>query len=113
MEEKKTIATLTKKAAEKIKEFIAKDPESKGKTLRINVAGGGCSGFQYEFSLDIFKEGDQAIKEDGAEVLINPSTASIIQGSIIDYVDSFQGAGFVVENPNATTSCGCGQSFSV
>jgi iron-sulfur cluster assembly accessory protein len=103
---------LTGRAAARIKDILAKEP---GKlALRLAVSGGGCSGFQYEFSLAAEKEtGDIAIEKDGALVLVDDVSAQYVQGSELDYVDDLMGASFRVNNPNATASCGCGTSFSL
>ena len=83
--------------------------------FRIIVKGGGCSGFQYEFALDAAApaENDTVIARDGAEVLIDDVSIGIIGGSTLDYVEDLAQAGFEIKNPNATASCGCGNSFSV
>ena len=82
--------------------------------LRIYVAGGGCSGFQYGFSFDEnVNEGDMTIERDGVSLVIDPMSYQYLIGASVDYVEGLQGAQFVVNNPNATTTCGCGSSFSV
>lgn len=82
--------------------------------LRVSVLGGGCSGFQYEFRLDASRdEGDLVIAEGGAVVAIDPVSLEYLKGSEIDFVDEMIGASFKIKNPNATSSCGCGTSFSV
>lgn len=104
--------SLTTRAAERIKHILAAEP---GKShLRISVAGGGCSGFQYEFDLDSERaDGDVVIERDGAMVVIDPVSLVYLLGSEIDFVDDLIGSHFRVENPNATASCGCGTSFSI
>jgi len=103
---------LTESAAIAIKKFI----ESSEKTvegLRISVQGGGCSGFQYGLSLeDSVSDSDVIIDNAGLKVLIDPESATLLEGITVDFVDSINGAGFKFENPNATASCGCGNSFS-
>ncbi len=82
--------------------------------LRLAVTGGGCSGFQYNFALDDARaEDDLAIEEGGVTVLIDSTSLEFLKGAEIDYVDDLIGAAFKVNNPNATSSCGCGTSFSV
>ncbi len=83
--------------------------------FRISVKGGGCSGFQYDFSLDDSApaEGDMVVAKDGAEVVIDDVSLGIIAGSTLDYTEDLSHAGFEIKNPNATASCGCGNSFSV
>jgi iron-sulfur cluster assembly accessory protein len=104
--------TLTARAAERIREIAAGNG---GKTaLRLSVLGGGCSGFQYDFALaDTAMEDDLAIQRDGATVLIDSVSLVYLLGSEIDFEDGLIGASFKVNNPNATTSCGCGTSFSI
>ena len=102
--------TLTPNAVEKVKTILAERGEESG--LRIAVVGGGCSGFQYQMSLD--KEpgaDDQVIDQDGLKVFIDSRSMPYLTGTNIDYVDNISGAGFKFDNPNAPTSCGCGESF--
>jgi iron-sulfur cluster assembly accessory protein len=105
--------TLTARAAERIRAIAAAG--NGGKTaLRLSVLGGGCSGFQYDFALaDTAMEDDLAIERDGATVLIDSVSLVYLLGSEIDFEDGLIGASFKVNNPNATTSCGCGTSFSI
>ncbi len=101
--------TITKKAAAKIKELI-KNREDKG--LRIAVIPGGCSGFKYVFGIGSKSlKNDVVIDEKGARVFIDKESIEKINKSNLDYIDSLSGAGFKIENPNATKSCGCGSSF--
>lgn len=82
--------------------------------LRVAVLGGGCSGFQYEFTLeDAPAEGDTVIEKDGGRVLVDAESAAFLEGSVIDFKDELIGARFAIENPNATATCGCGTSFSI
>ena len=82
--------------------------------LRLAVTGGGCSGFQYDFALDDAKQPDDLVLErDGATVLIDPVSLDFLKGAEIDFVDDLIGAMFKVNNPNATSSCGCGTSFAI
>ncbi len=107
-----TPLTLTARAAQRIKILLEGEPDKIG--LRLAVSGGGCSGFQYEFSLTDAKAADDiAIEKDGAVLLVDEISAQYMQGSELDYVDDLMGAFFRVNNPNATASCGCGTSFSV
>lgn len=92
---------------------IAQDSGEK-KALRVAVLGGGCSGFQYEFALeDAPAEGDIVIESDGQRVLVDPESLPFLAGSVVDFKDELIGARFAVENPNATSTCGCGTSFSI
>ena len=106
------MVTLTDNAASKVKELMNGQAEAPG--LRVAVRGGGCSGFQYDFALaDTAMEDDLAIERDGATVLIDSVSLVYLLGSEIDFEDGLIGASFKVNNPNATTSCGCGTSFSI
>ena len=103
---------FTESAARKVKGLIEEEgnPDLK---LRVFVAGGGCSGFQYGFTFDEeIQEGDTEIDKDGVILLIDPMSIHYLQGAEIDYLENLEGAQFVIRNPNATTTCGCGQSFS-
>ena len=104
---------VTAKAVDKVRAFAAGNKEAAGKHLRIYVQGGGCSGFEYGFTFDEKREDDQIIAAGDVEVVIDPMTLPYLKGALVDYVEDFQGSGFVVQNPNATGSCGCGHSFSV
>lgn len=103
---------FTDNAARKVKELIDEEgtPDLK---LRVFVTGGGCSGFQYGFTFeDTVNEDDTAIDRDGVTLLIDPMSLQYLVGAEIDYQDNLQGSQFVIRNPNATTTCGCGSSFS-
>jgi len=116
LEEEQTQSTnteilLTDKAVNKIKNLIDSNQDITG--LRIAVIPGGCSGFSYEFSLvKSPKEDERTIHEKEINIYINQESINLIRGSKIDYIEALQGAGFKVSNPNATSTCGCGQSFS-
>jgi iron-sulfur cluster assembly accessory protein len=104
--------TLTDSAAVKVKELLAAEGEP-GLALRVAVRPGGCSGFSYEmfFDGDIESEDLQA-DYSGVKVVVDPASAQMLVGASLDYKDGLQQAGFAINNPNATKSCGCGQSFS-
>ena len=103
---------LTEKAARRIGEIVADEPENK--LLRVSVEGGGCSGFQYKFDLvPSAQDDDTVLERDGATVLIDPVSLGFLAGSEIDFVDELIGASFQIRNPNAQASCGCGTSFSI
>jgi iron-sulfur cluster assembly accessory protein len=104
--------TLTDAAVSRIKGLIQEMPDAQGKVLRLYVEGGGCAGFQYGFAFDDKKDSDSLMAQDGIEVAIDPMSANYLQGTRIDYVESLEGAGFKIENPNATGGCGCGKSFT-
>ncbi|EHQ51509.1 MULTISPECIES: iron-sulfur cluster insertion protein ErpA [Ectothiorhodospira] len=104
---------FTDSAAAKVKALIDEEnnPELK---LRVFVSGGGCSGFQYGFTFDEeVNEGDTTVEKAGVTLLIDPMSFQYLMGAEIDYTESLEGAQFVIRNPNATTTCGCGSSFSV
>ena len=103
---------VTANAAKRILSVMAS--EAPGAMLRISVAGGGCSGFQYVFDVDRDQAPDDlVIERDGAKVLIDETSLDLLEGCTIDFVDDLIGASFRVNNPNATASCGCGTSFSL
>jgi iron-sulfur cluster insertion protein len=87
--------------------------EYRGRMLRISVSGGGCSGFQYGFTFDEDRvDGDVLIERDGARILIDDVSIDLLKGSVIDYVEDMIGSSFAIRNPQAKSSCGCGNSFS-
>lgn len=103
---------FTSAAAKKVAELIA-DEGNPELMLRIYVQGGGCSGFQYGFTFDeTVNEGDEQVVTDGVTLLIDPMSIQYLMGAEVDYSEGLQGAQFVIRNPNATTTCGCGSSFS-
>jgi iron-sulfur cluster assembly accessory protein len=104
--------TLTERAARRINEIMAAEPQ--GSMLRISVNGGGCSGFQYAFDVEKSRGSDDFVVErDGAAVLVDEVSLQYMDGSVIDFVDDLIGQSFKIENPHATASCGCGTSFSL
>jgi iron-sulfur cluster insertion protein len=107
------LLSLTESAVAKVKYFATTMPDSENKPLRVFIQGGGCSGFQYGFTFDEKKADDNVIEQDGITVLVDPQSATYLRGAKVNYVEDFRGAGFSVENPNATGgSCGCGKSFN-
>ncbi len=103
---------LTKKATEKLKDLTSSQKNNM-EGLKIVVSPGGCAGYHYDFELTQSKEDkDIVIETEGVKVFIDQESLDMIKGSTIDYVDALQGAGFKVSNPQATSTCGCGQSFS-
>jgi iron-sulfur cluster insertion protein len=106
------LLSLTEAAVEKVKHFATTMPDSQGKPLRIFIQGGGCSGFQYGFTFDEKRADDHVIETGGIEVVVDPQSANYLKDARVDYVEDFRGAGFSVENPNATGGCGCGKSFN-
>jgi iron-sulfur cluster insertion protein len=104
---------FTSKAAGKVRQLIA-DEGNDQLMLRVFVQGGGCSGFQYGFAFDeSIEEGDTVVETDGVRLLVDPMSFQYLVGAEIDYTEGLQGAQFVIRNPNATTTCGCGSSFSL
>jgi iron-sulfur cluster assembly accessory protein len=104
--------TVSARAARQIAKIL--QAESAPMMLRVAVTGGGCSGFQYNFALDDSRtDDDLVIERDGVTVLVDPMSLDFLKGAEIDYVDDLIGAAFKIHNPNATSSCGCGTSFSV
>ena len=101
---------VTSRAWERLAEIGA---HAQGKALRIAVEGGGCSGFQYEIALDARGEDDLVLEGQGEAVVIDSTSLPFLADATIDFADELIGARFVIENPNATSSCGCGTSFSI
>jgi iron-sulfur cluster assembly accessory protein len=106
------IVTLSPLAIERVKAFIAKDKKMNANGLRIFVMAGGCSGYQYGMVLENEAKGDDiSWSESGINVYVDAQSAKLLQGSSIDFVETVQGSGFKIDNPNAVSSCGCGNSF--
>ena len=104
---------FTDNAAHKVKELIAEEGNDNLK-LRVFITGGGCSGFQYGFTFDENQQdGDTVVITDGVTLLVDPMSFQYLLGAEIDYKEDLSGSQFVIRNPNATTTCGCGSSFSV
>lgn len=100
-------------AALKVKELIQEEGND-ALMLRVFISGGGCSGFQYGFTFDEnTTDGDTIVEKEGVKLLIDPMSFQYLSGAEIDYSEGMEGAQFVIRNPNATTTCGCGSSFSV
>ena len=108
-----TVLEFSNAAAEKVKSLIENEGNPKMK-LRVLVQGGGCSGFQYAFSLDDeMKEGDKTVEKLGVSLVVDPISYQYLAGSEVDFTDGLEGSMFVIKNPNAISTCGCGASFSV
>jgi len=108
-----TPIVFTDAAASKVNELILEE-DNPGLMLRVFVAGGGCSGFQYGFTFDDSREdGDSSVENQGVTLVVDPMSVQYLMGAEIDYKEDLQGAQFVIRNPNATTTCGCGSSFTV
>ena len=105
---------LTDIAAQKVQEFMSgQGAEGEVVGLRVGVKGGGCSGFQYALALDEKREDDHIFEISGIRVLVDPASMQYVDGSTVDFTESFMGSGFEVSNPNVVASCGCGSSFRV
>src|SRR5512133_791732 len=105
---------FTPKGAEKVHEFLAtQEADTSSAGLRVGVRGGGCSGFQYQLAFDEQRSDDVVFEDHGLRILVDGQSLPYVDGSAIDYVDSLQGAGFQVNNPNVVAACGCGSSFRV
>lgn len=106
--------TITDSAVVKLKEILAEEQDPKMK-VRMFVQGGGCSGFQYGFTLDDqgAQEDDFVIEKDGVELLVDAMSSQYVQGAEVDWKEDAMGSQFAIKNPNAQTTCGCGSSFSV
>lgn len=104
---------FTETAAGKVKELIDEEG-NESLMLRVFISGGGCSGFQYGFTFDEnITDGDTVVEKGGVKLLIDPMSYQYLVGAEIDYTEGLEGAQFVIRNPNASTTCGCGSSFSV
>jgi len=106
--------SITDKGAEKVHEFLAgQEGDVTMAGLRVGVRGGGCSGFQYQLAFDEQRADDVVFEDHGLKLLVDNASLEFVRGSIIDYEESLQGAGFKVNNPNVVAACGCGSSFRV
>ena len=106
------ILNFTDAAANKVKGLIEEEKNENLK-LRVFVSGGGCSGFQYGFTFDeVINDGDTSVEKNGVTLLIDPMSFQYLVGADIDYTEGLEGSQFVIRNPNAKTTCGCGSSFS-
>ena len=103
--------TVTDNAVRQLRSLLESQSESEGKGLRVQIAKGGCSGLQYEMTLDARKEGDAVVARDGVEFLVDDESAQLLRGATLDYYDGLTGTGFQIVNPNAARTCGCGTSF--
>jgi iron-sulfur cluster insertion protein len=106
--------SVTDNAAKRILALLSEKAKQDNLRLRISVSGGGCSGFQYHFVLDDQQQSDDLIfAHNGAEVIVDEVSLGLLEGSMLDYVEDMVASSFVLKNPNATASCGCGNSFSI
>ena len=104
------MVTLTPAAVEKVTSLL-QQKDNDQLALRIFIKSGGCSGFSYGMALDEKKDNDQLFEQDGVKIVIDDMSGQYLEGAQVDFVDSMMGAGFKIENPNATSTCGCGSSF--
>lgn len=108
-----TPIVFTDAAAQKVAQLIQEE-DNPELMLRVFISGGGCSGFQYGFTFDdAVEDGDSSISNQGVTLLVDPMSVQYLMGAEIDYKEDLQGAQFVIRNPNASTTCGCGSSFAV
>ena len=106
--------SMTDKGAEKAREYLdAQGADVSVAGLRVGVRGGGCSGFQYQLAFDEQRDGDIVFESHDLKLLVDEESLPFVSGSVIDYEESLQGAGFKVSNPNVVAACGCGSSFRV
>ena len=104
---------ISESAARRIAHLLAQEGGA-GAMLRVSVSGGGCSGFQYGFTFDnIRNDDDRLFERDGARVIIDEISLELLNGAVIDFVEDLSGSSFAIRNPNASSSCGCGSSFSI
>ena len=109
-----SVIQISDGAVNKILSLADSEDDTNNLNLRVYVTGGGCSGFQYGFSFDkVIDEEDTCITKDGANLVIDSLSLQYLQGSTVDYTEDLMGSKFVITNPNATTTCGCGESFSI
>ena len=109
-----SVLQITDGAVNKILSLADSEDDSNKLNLRVYVTGGGCSGFQYGFSFDkVIDEEDTCITKDGANLVIDSLSLQYLEGSTIGYSEDLMGSKFIIKNPNATTTCGCGESFSI
>lgn len=103
--------TVTDSAVRQLRSLLETRSDAAEKGLRVQIAKGGCSGLQYEMSLDARKPGDAVVERDGVEFFVDDESAHLLSGATLDYHDGLTGAGFQIVNPNAARTCGCGSSF--
>ncbi|MBX9769966.1 MAG: iron-sulfur cluster assembly accessory protein [Candidatus Obscuribacterales bacterium] len=106
-----SVVNITEVAAQEVKKLLASEPGMTG--LRVGVRGGGCSGFSYGLGFDTERDGDHTTEVHGVKVFIDPKSAIYLKGAIVDFEAGLEGKGFTIKNPQAKSSCGCGESFTV
>jgi iron-sulfur cluster assembly accessory protein len=102
---------VTESAVQQLRSLLAGQPAQSGKGLRVQVVKGGCSGMQYEMSLDRPQEGDAVVEREEVRFFVDPESAGFLREATLDFADGLTGAGFRIVNPNAARTCGCGTSF--
>ena len=102
---------VTPSAVQQLQALLKDRPADSGKGLRVQIAKGGCSGLQYEMTLDQSRDGDAVVEQDGVRFLVDSESATYLQGATLDFRDGLTGTGFHIVNPNAASTCGCGSSF--
>ena len=108
-----SLVTVTDSAAQQIKRLLDQEGKLDSHALRMKVVGGGCSGLQYQLSFDDgLREIDNEIEAHGVRLVVDEKSALYLVGSVLDFVDTLQESGFKIQNPNASNTCGCGQSFA-
>ena len=107
------LVSVTANAAEKVRELLSQQADQSESALRLAVGSGCCSGYQYALDFDRARSGDHAIASEGLTVLVDPKSAPFVRGSTIDFVLDLRHSGFKVENPNASSTCRCGESFEL
>jgi len=106
------IVEVTPAATERVRALLDRDGKLATHALRLKVVGGGCSGLQYQLGFDDrITEGDNEVRAGDVRIVVDDKSAAYLAGTVLDYVDSLQESGFKINNPNAKTTCGCGQSF--
>jgi iron-sulfur cluster assembly protein len=108
-----TLLTLTERAQQEIRNIFEREADGDVDGLRLGVIGGGCSGLSYDMNFSRRNPEDSVIEFDGFTVLLDPKSTIYLKGITLDFKDGLQGRGFVFSNPNATNTCGCGESFSI
>jgi len=104
---------LSSRAVQKVRDLVSEEENDQLK-LRVFITGGGCSGFQYGFTFDeLVADDDTALETDGVTLVVDPMSLQYLVGSVVDYTEGLEGSRFVINNPNATATCGCGSSFSI
>ena len=102
---------VTPSAVQQLRTLLQSQPDAGEKGLRVQIAKGGCSGLQYEMTLDQKRDGDAVLEQEGVQFLVDTESAAYLEGATLDFRDGLTGVGFHIENPNAARTCGCGTSF--